>query len=123
MSKAYQICDAKDSRKWAEWAEFLAKEGQRLLSMLEALACGTIVSTNVSGASEMIILGVDGFILENREPAEMSKVMRLSLAMPDAAGISIRLAQRYALRHLERDLRAVWPALGAAPKPGQNQGP
>jgi len=34
MGKAYQVCDAKDSRKWAE---FLAKEGQLLLPMLDLI--------------------------------------------------------------------------------------
>jgi len=58
MSTAYRVCDAKDSRKWAE---FLAQDGQLLLPMLEAIcraeaAVDEVIDVAGRGVLEAILL-------------------------------------------------------------------
>jgi glycosyltransferase involved in cell wall biosynthesis len=83
-------------------------------AMLEALACGKpVVSTDVSGARELISEGENGYVLAAREPRLFAAAMVDALSLPNVEGISLRIAQRYALSSLATDLRTVWPAIAA----------
>lgn len=85
------------------------------LSMLEALACAKpIVSTDVSGAKDMIVEGENGFIIENRNHKCFAEAMNRALFLPEAKKISLRMAEKYAVKNLARDLRSVWEPLRQA---------
>jgi len=87
------------------------KEGWSI-AMLEALACGKpIVSTAVSGATEMIAEGQNGFIVCNRDPVAFAGAMLRGLTLPSACPVSREIAQRYSSASLARDLRALWAPL------------
>lgn len=78
-------------------------------SMTEALACGcTIVSTDVSGARDMIVPGENGYIVEKRSPQAFAEAMDLAVRIPDARRVSLELSQYYSVRNMKRDLSAVW---------------
>jgi len=80
--------------------------------MLEALACGkAIVSTRVSGACEMICQGKNGIIVDQHTPEAMAAAMEEGLQLPDAATVSLAVAQKYAIKNLRRDFLAAWPAI------------
>ena len=82
------------------------------VAMLEALACGKpIVSTDVSGARDMILEGGNGYIVEKRDPNCFAEAMNRSLALKEAAKISLRLADKYALKNLVRELGELWKPL------------
>lgn len=50
------------------------------ISILEALACGrNVVSTRVSGASDMIVPGVTGYIVDGRNPLDYANAVDLAL--------------------------------------------
>lgn len=79
------------------------------VAMLEALACGKpIVSTDVSGARDMIIGGTNGFILEGHDPKRFADAMLRALSLEECEQTSLRLAEKYALKNLARDLGAHW---------------
>jgi len=81
-------------------------------SMAEALACGcTIVSTDVSGARDMIVPGVNGFIIEERSPRVFAEAMARAVRLPDAGRVSLELSQHYSVRTMKRELSAVWNAI------------
>jgi glycosyltransferase involved in cell wall biosynthesis len=85
------------------------------LAMLEALACGkAIVSTRVSGTSEMISQGQNGIVVGQRDPEAMAAAMEKGLRMPEAVAVSLAIAQKYAITNLRRDLLAAWPAIQAS---------
>jgi glycosyltransferase involved in cell wall biosynthesis len=87
------------------------KEGWSL-AMLEALACGKpIVSTDVSGARDMIVEGGNGYIVEKRDPKCFADAMNRALAIKGAQEISLRVAEKYAVKNLARDLGRLWHAL------------
>lgn len=87
------------------------KEGWSL-SMLEALATGKpLVSTNVSGASEMILEGENGFIVYDRDPKLFSEAMTKALLLQNPNSRSISIANKYSISNLARDLGALWPPL------------
>jgi len=82
------------------------------VAMLEALACGLpIVTTNVSGAEELIVTGKNGFIVNDRTPAIFAERMLDALELPYPNDNSIAVADRFALDRLAEDLSNGWPAL------------
>jgi len=82
------------------------------VAMLEALACAKpIVSTNVSGALDMILGGGNGYIVEKRDPNCFAEAMNRSLALKEADKISLGLADKYALKNLARELGMLWKPL------------
>ena len=82
------------------------------MAMLETLECGKpIVSTNVSGAKDMIRQGQNGFVVEKRDPAEFAKGMGDALKLQGSQQISLGIAENYALKNLARDLGALWKPL------------
>ena len=86
------------------------------VAMLEALACGKpIVSTRVSGSREMIAEGLNGFVVEGRDPETYAAAVRKALSLRDAEHVSRKIAARYSLAGLAHELRAKWTALQDAP--------
>jgi glycosyltransferase involved in cell wall biosynthesis len=82
------------------------------VAMLEALACGKpIVSTDVSGALDMILEGGNGYIVEKRDPNCFAEAMNRALALKEADTISLGLADKYALKNLARELGMLWKPL------------
>ena len=82
------------------------------LAMLEALACGkALVSTEVSGARDMIVEGVSGFIVKHRNPLLFAQRMSEALTLSDVQSTSLEIAHRHALKQLATDLGGVWPPL------------
>jgi glycosyltransferase involved in cell wall biosynthesis len=81
-------------------------------TMLEALACGKpIVSTDVSGARDLIKSGENGYVVNSRDPKAFATAMVESLGLPHSAAVSLDIVKPYALASLSHDLKALWPAL------------
>lgn len=77
-------------------------------SMVEALACGIpLVSTNVSGASEMIKNSLNGYILNNRDSKDFSILWEKSLALEKPNSYSLMVSKKYSLDSLSSDFIAV----------------
>jgi teichuronic acid biosynthesis glycosyltransferase TuaC len=82
------------------------------VAMLEALGCGkAIVSTAVSGASEMIEQGVNGFVVRSRSPEEFHEAMLGGIALTGAARASLKRARDYDIANLGRRVGAAWKVL------------
>ncbi len=66
-------------------------------AMVEQIACGKpLVSTEVSGASEIINNGINGFIVAGRDPQEFALYMHRALELPRAGERSRHIAvERY----------------------------
>lgn len=79
------------------------------ISMLEALACGkTMVSTKVSGASDMIQNNINGFVCPSRDPKIYAKYIRKALAdLPKMNKDSILIATQYKLSGMRQRLEGV----------------
>ena len=79
------------------------------VAMLEALACGkAIVSTEVSGATEMIKPGQNGYIVKGRNPVQFAEAMKNALHLADAQQISTSIAKGFDLAELRERLVSVW---------------
>ena len=79
------------------------------VAMVEAIACGKpIVSTNVSGSTDMIKDGLNGFIVQNRDPREFADKIHMALNLENASQISRNLARQYSLESLKSDLERYW---------------
>lgn len=73
-------------------------------SIVEALACGcNIVSTNVSGIIEMVENGKNGFISENRDPIEFSKLIVAAIDLEKRNSLSVRKSKKYLKSELRND--------------------
>jgi glycosyltransferase involved in cell wall biosynthesis len=84
------------------------------IAQLEAIACGAIVvSTDVSGARELIIDGENGYVVKSRDPRLFAEAMADANGLPNPNRISLEIASRYTVFSLARDLRTLWPSLGA----------
>jgi glycosyltransferase involved in cell wall biosynthesis len=84
------------------------------VAMLEALACGLpMVTTNVSGAEELIVTGKNGFIVNERTPAIFAQRMLDAWRLPYPNNVSVEVAARFALDRLAEDLSNSWPALAS----------
>jgi len=87
------------------------KEGWSL-AMLEMLACGkAIVSTDVSGAMDMIRQGENGFVVEERNPRLFANAILKALELNYAAEISKEIAKRYSTETIVSDLASIWKPL------------
>ena len=84
------------------------KEGWSI-SMLEAIACGNaIVTTDVSGANEMIVEGKNGFIVRSRDPGEFANTIERGLRLKNVKEVSLAIASKYDLSLLKYDLDRLW---------------
>lgn len=98
--------------KWTNIADIVLvgsyKEGWSI-SMLEALACGKpIVSTNVSGAKEMIKDEENGYIVNSRNPQEYANKIEKCITLDNPKNISLEIAKQYSLENLKHDLDTLW---------------
>ena len=81
--------------------------------MCEALACGcTLVSTNVSGAGQMIEDGRNGFVVASRDPKTFAERMEAALALPAATQASLEKSRNYLTDTLRGDLLSLWRDCG-----------
>jgi glycosyltransferase involved in cell wall biosynthesis len=79
------------------------------VTMMEALACGlSIISTNVSGAQDMIIHGRNGFLLYDRSIEDMAKYMYEIVRLDHARETSLSISKRYSLSSLKKHLFDDW---------------
>lgn len=82
------------------------------LAMLEMIACGKpIVSTRVSGTDAMIRHGINGFVVDSRDPVEFSNAMQDALKLENAAVTSTSIAKKFSVSNLRPDLTDLWPPL------------
>lgn len=80
------------------------------VAMCEMLACGkTIVSTDISGAEDMVINDRNGYIVKERDPEKYAEAMKKALTLQDGNLISLRLASKYMLKDLKQALDSHWP--------------
>jgi len=85
------------------------------VAMIEELACGRpIISTDVSGAHDLITEGRNGFILPDRSAEAYARRMLDVLDLPSAEQFARELAVRhYSMESLWDRLRRAWPAFTA----------
>ena len=84
-------------------------------SLLEALACGkAVVSTDVSGARDLIQDGRNGFVVARRDPAAFSGAMTAALSLHMAGETSLSIASQYSLTNLGLRLADSWEPLRQA---------
>lgn len=98
--------------KWLNLADLVLvgshREGWATI-MLEAIACGKpIVSTDVSGARDMIKNGENGFVVQSRNSKEFASAIRQSLKLKNVKEISLAISSKYALSTLKEDLDILW---------------
>ena len=86
------------------------------VAMIEQLACGRpIVSTDVSGAHELIVDGTNGFILPNRDVESYARRMLDALDLPSAERFGRELVvENYSMESLWAGLQRAWPPFAAA---------
>lgn len=84
------------------------------VAMIEQLACGKpIVSTNVSGASDLIKEGVNGFIVNKRDNNEFANKILMAAKLPMAANVSRQIVlDNYSEKSQWKKLADIWSALG-----------
>ena len=81
-------------------------------ALLEALACGLpIVATDVSSVKEIIVPGLNGYIVAKRDPVEYADKMLAAVQLQCPNMYSLRLARRYSIDTLEHDLASLWEPL------------
>lgn len=82
------------------------------LAMLEMLACGkAIVSTDVSGANDMIRSGHNGFVVKERNPNLFADAISKALELKNARKVSLEIAARYSTKTIVSDLGLLWQPL------------
>lgn len=83
------------------------------LAMVEALAVGLpIISTDISGAKDLIIENENGYILSNRNPGSYADHMLQAVKLPSPNVTSLAIAKKYSVSTLKKDLGSLWPPLG-----------
>jgi len=84
------------------------------VAMLEALACGrVVVSTEVSGARDLIAEGQNGLVVPGRDPRRFAAAMGQALEMRTPNQVSLQIAEKYSLANLRRDMSLIWEPLAA----------
>jgi glycosyltransferase involved in cell wall biosynthesis len=86
------------------------------VAMVELLACGRpIVSTDVSGARDLIVEGKNGFVLPNRDVPSYARRMLDVLDLPSAGQFGRELAvAHYSRESLWARLQRAWPPFAAS---------
>lgn len=73
-------------------------------SMVEAIACGkNVISTNVSGAKDMVRDGENGYILNNRDVNKFAEAIIKSLMMPNPNLTSLNISLKFSSQSLQKD--------------------
>jgi len=84
------------------------KEGWSI-AMIEALTCGkAIVTTDVSGAEEMVVKGKNGFVVKERNPDIFAEAMINALNLPNPSNLNSVITEKFSLNNLEKDLSTKW---------------
>lgn len=79
------------------------------VAMLEGLACGKpIVSTDVSGARELIQEGTNGFVVAGRDPLLFADALDRAFELSEAAHASRDIAEQYSCERLPKRLASLW---------------
>lgn len=82
------------------------------LAMCEMIACGkAVVSTDVSGARDMVKDGKNGYVVSNRDPKVYADAVLNAMKLERAREHSLRIAERYAVKNLAKELGALWKPL------------
>ncbi len=82
------------------------------VAMCEIIACGqVVVSTHVSGARDMVHHGENGLIVTNRDPNVYADAVLEAMELKNAKEHSLRIAERYAVSNLAKELGAIWKPL------------
>jgi glycosyltransferase involved in cell wall biosynthesis len=79
-------------------------------SLVEAISCSLpVVCTNFSSASELIEHGVNGYIINNRNEDEFSKLMIKSLKLSKVnLNLKAKEIQQYSTLKLKEEIEKVW---------------
>ncbi|MFB3918325.1 MAG: glycosyltransferase [Terriglobales bacterium] len=81
-------------------------------AIVEALSCGTpVVSTDVSGAREMIRDGENGFVIDSRDPIAFASAIARAMDLPNAREISLSIASQFGVEKLKEEFASVCPEL------------
>jgi glycosyltransferase involved in cell wall biosynthesis len=82
-------------------------------AMIEEIACGRpVVSTNISGATDLIMEGENGFIVNERDPILFANRMHMALNLNNAENISRELAiNKYSEEILWKNISELWTPL------------
>ena len=82
------------------------------IAMLEALATGRpIVTTSVSGASELVTDGRNGFVVPDRDPEVFARMMHKALLLPDVEAFSRAEVAKYSVSRMVEDMGRHWAAV------------
>jgi glycosyltransferase involved in cell wall biosynthesis len=80
------------------------------IAMLEALACGLpAVTTDVSGARELVAERSNGYVVVARDAREFAGKMIAALELERPNPVSAAIAQDYALDRMQSALENLWP--------------
>jgi glycosyltransferase involved in cell wall biosynthesis len=92
------------------------------VAMVEQLACARpILSTEVSGARDLIVEGKNGFIVPDRDVRVYAQRMLDILVLPPAEEFCRTLAvENYSMPSLWARLQRAWPAFTAELEPREN---
>lgn len=75
------------------------------VAMCEILACGKgMVSTNVSGANQMIIDGKNGYVIEDRNVLKYVELIKSAILLKEREEISYELSKKFLLGTLRSDV-------------------
>lgn len=78
-------------------------------SLVEAMACGcTIVTTDVSAATEIVSENKNGYIVYDRDPAKFAKTIEKALTLKDVLEYSLNNRDKFSVRNLKNDLEKLW---------------
>lgn len=78
-------------------------------SMVEAMACGCpIVTTKVSGASEIVIHGKTGYIVNDRNPLLFAKMVEKAFDLKEVTEYSVKNSKKFSVDRIREDLNRLW---------------
>jgi len=82
------------------------------LAMCEMIACGkAVVSTDVSGARDMVHNGRNGYVVAKRDPHIFAEAIYNAMNLENAAAHSLGLSEKYAVKNLACELEMLWTPL------------
>ena len=78
-------------------------------SLVEAMACGcTIVTTDVSAATEIVSENKNGYIVYDRDPVKFAKTIEKALTLKDVLEYSLNNRDKFSVKYLKNDLEKLW---------------
>ena len=86
------------------------------LAMLEMIACGkAVVTTNVSGAGDLVVNDQNGFVVMSRDPDHFASAVERALRIQHPERCSVAIAQRFSTSSLKHRLDQIWPVISGSP--------